>query len=519
MRLFIYLLLLGFIVCTMVKAETKVTYVSSEGLYINAGTNAGLQKGDTLTITRKNQIVATIIIENISTKSAACKILTQSDTPLTDDIVLNINGSPLSVTEETKKINQDVSKQKKQKTNPVNRVGGYISFQQYYQKDFTNSSLSSYQPSLKTKLKIDNISNSNLTFKLSMRSRYYQRSRQITVSGDKNEWSHRLYEFAVYAEHTHLQWSFGRQSVYQAQGVGFIDGFYLAKKMNEYVSIGGAVGSEPNHLDQNIDFNRKKAAVFVSYERGNYKSGRYNLSAAFAGSYLSDGVNREFFNLSADYYSESFSTYHSVEIDLFRSWRKEAIGSTFKFSNYYGRINYKLSNTVKINFSYDNRHQIRYFDDVYITDSLFDANNHQGIRFGTIIKIGRNTTFSGNTGIRFRSDDIDDNKFINTSLNLARFPTRKNFLSFRFAYVKTMFTNAYRPSLSFRFPIFTKMYLTTSASSNIYKTGTTTTTNTYVDLNSYYSFTGKYFMSGSIRQYLDSELKSTQLYIEIGRNL
>ena len=504
---------------TAVYAETSVTYVSAEGIYINAGTNAGLQKGDTLIISRNNQTIATLIVQNISTKSAACLIISQTETPLTSDLVLHYDGSVITVTEADIIQSQiNTASDKKVKSRPVNRINGFIALQQYYQKDFTSSSLSTYQPSLKTKLKIENINNSNLTFKMSLRSRYYHRSKQISVFSTKNEWSHRLYEFAVYGYHENLNWSFGRQSIYQARGIGYIDGLYIARQMDENLILGGAFGSEPNYLNQKIDFNRKKAALFVSYEKGTYETGRYILSAAFAGSYISGEINREFFNFSADYYTERFSTNHAVEFDIFRSWRKDALGKSIKFANYYGRVNYNLSSRIRFNLSYDNRNQIRYFDDVYIADSLFDNSSHQGVNFGTSVKVNQSITFSANTGIRFRSDELDNNKFVNTSLNFSRFPAKHNSLSFRFAYVQTMFTNAYRPSVAFRFPLFTRMHLTASASSNIYKTGSNSTTSTYLDLNSYYSFDRIYFMSASIRQYLDKELRSSQIYFELGRN-
>lgn len=513
------LLFVLFGICSS-EAATTVTYVSSEGLYINAGSNAGLEKNDTLVIMRDDQKVATVFIDNISTRSSACKMIEQTLPPQIGDIVVLSDLSEIVI--ETKKTATAVEQNKTStaESEPANQTSGYISFQQYYQKDFTSSSLSSYQPSLRTKLTVKNVNGTGLTFQMKHRSRLYHRSKQILVNGDKNEWSHRIFEFAVYADNpdSRWNWSLGRQSIYQVRGIGYIDGLYLSHKLNEKVTVGTAIGGEPNYLDQKIDFNRQKAALFVNYTNGSYETQKLSLSAALAGSYLSGEVNREFVNLSADYMNNKISIYNAVEFDFFRGWRKDALGKSLKFANYYGRINYKLSDKVRFNFGYDNRHQIRYYDDVYLADSLFDNSNHQGIRLGTTLRLSQNITFNSSAGIRFRSDDLDDNKFINGGINFMRFPGRRNSLSLRMAYVKTMFTNAYRPTVSFRFPLFSKMYMTASGSSNIYKTGGNTTTNTYLDLNSYYNFSRVYFLSASLRQYLDSELKSSQLFFELGRS-
>lgn len=502
------------------KAETAVTYVSAEGVYINVGTNAGLNKNDTLLIFRDEIEIATIMIDNISTRSSACKIIKQSEPIKIGDLVFNRDHLALEILSDDSIDSSKKAIPTKQQPDNINRLRGYVAFQQYYQKDFTSSSLSSYQPSLKTKVTVENIGGSNLTFQFKHRSRYYHRSKQILVNGDKNEWSHRIYEMAVYADNPNskFNWSLGRQSIYQVRGVGYIDGLYLSHRINEKVSIGTALGAEPDYLDQNIDFNRKKAALFVNYAVGDYDSQKISLSAALAGSYVGSEVNREFVNLTADYYRHNLSIYNAFEFDIFRSWRKEALGKSFSFANYYGRINYKLNNNVRFNFGYDNRHQIRYHDDVYLADSLFDNSSHQGLRLGTTLKLSQNITFNSTAGIRFRSDEIDDNKYINAGINVMRFPKRANSLSLRMAYVQTMFTNAYRPTISFRFPIYSKVYVTAAGSSNIYKTAGNTTTNTYFDLNSYYNLSRIYFLSGSIRQYFDSELKSTQLFFEMGRN-
>ncbi len=88
----------------------------------------------------------------------------------------------------------------------------------------------------------------------------------------------------------------------------------------------------------------------------------------------------------------------------------------------------------------------------------------------------------------------------------------------RLSYLETKFTTAYRPSLSFRFPIRRGMYLTLSGTSNIYTSSFSRSSTSYLDAQTYYTLSSNYFISASIRQYFEKDLQSNQLYLEFGKH-
>ena len=57
----------------------ELTYISTEGVYLNAGTEIGLQLGDTLEVRRGEKVIATIVINNISSQSAAALIIDKTE--------------------------------------------------------------------------------------------------------------------------------------------------------------------------------------------------------------------------------------------------------------------------------------------------------------------------------------------------------------------------------------------------------------------------------------------------------
>ncbi len=70
-------------IATTGQAETPertsgtVTYIASEGIYIDAGSSSGLEVGDTLIVRRSGDRVARIVITNVSSASAAAQALDQ----------------------------------------------------------------------------------------------------------------------------------------------------------------------------------------------------------------------------------------------------------------------------------------------------------------------------------------------------------------------------------------------------------------------------------------------------------
>ncbi len=417
-------LILGF--SSKTESSPTVSYISSEGLYINGGTNYDLEKGDTLKIYKGDVYVALAFISNISRKSAACTIIEKFAELTIGDRVLNSANQEISLIEATVEKKEPTGKKKKNIRSSENYMSGYVSSQHYLITDMSSSSLSSYQPSLRTKLKVENLYGHKIKLQIKHRSRYYNRSNKTYLPSNQSSWTHRIYEFALYStdKSSPIQWSFGRQSVYQMRGVGFVDGLYIGKIINEKITVGTAFGLEPDNVNQKISSSRKKAGFFIAYSALDQAGRKLLLTAALAGSYIHSFINREYVYLQADYSSPNLRINQSAEFDIHRNARKAVLNKRLELSSYYVRLNYSLSKKYSAYLSYDTRERIRYFDDILTPDSLFDMSSNQGIKLGVRLKPLDKISININTGIRMRSNSNSDNKYASISVSALRFPQK-----------------------------------------------------------------------------------------------
>ena len=75
-------------------------------------------------------------------------------------------------------------------------------------------------------------------------------------------------------------------------------------------------------MNQNIDFTRKKAGLFVAYTLQINQSQKLLVSAALAGSYIRSDISREYVYVQTDYSSSKITFNQSVEIDYFPGFLK-----------------------------------------------------------------------------------------------------------------------------------------------------------------------------------------------------
>ena len=347
--LIIYLFVICFSAVSLITA-TEVTYVASEAVYINSGTNNGIILGDSLKVYRNDSLQAVLIVTNTASTSCACSIAELFGSIQAGDIVdfqsTSSSKDNLNIKETKKPIQINSTK------SIINNIDGYISIQNYYQKDMTGSSLSYSQPSLVSKLRVENILNRNWTFSIRHRSRFIHRVRSFGSTFDKNDWSHRIYNFALSGDKASpWQWSLGRQSVAEVRGIGFIDGLTIQKQLTKQFTLGVASGFEPDRITTDISFDQPKAGIYLTWKDKLRNDHKIRTSLGFAGSYYKNNINREFLALgSSYYYKQKISLFASSEIDFNRSWRKEKSGNYLSFTNIY--LNFAVYTFCSIYYLY-----------------------------------------------------------------------------------------------------------------------------------------------------------------------
>jgi len=261
-----------------------------------------------------------------------------------------------------------------------------------------------------------------------------------------------------------------------------------------------------------------QASGFLALDYESSPRWRFTSSAALAGNYVSSTVSREFvYWQNALNVYRRFSLFQSVEMDINRDWRRDAAGENITFSNFYISANAEVSSRATLDFTYDSRKNVRIYETRETPDSLFDDLAHNGYRGGLALRLPHGIRIHGYGGIRYRDGDRT-NSYISVSAGAVQLPWRGHSIRARYAYADTRSVVGHRPSLSYRFPAGPRLRLDVNGGGYIFEQGTRVTSSFYADLGAYYTF-GRYFTSGSYRQYFGGGLESILFFAEIGVRL
>ena len=500
--------------------EAEVTYISSEAIYINAGTDYGLAVGDSLAVVRSGNKMGWLKITNVSSKSSAAVLLSAEAAIRVGDYVAieyEIVAEPAAADSARPIPNESIKRDKKSNEN---QLRGTVTIEQVAYQDQSGSQRNWYQSGLGLRLRMDNIGGHGINFAMRHRTRLYHRSKPTRIDQSQNQWTHRLSEFSFTSNNDRRQWGVGRVVPPQVRGMGYIDGAYLVRPVSERWSAGAAVGTSPSYTDSGFDFDRRKAGLFVAYEIGQYDTRRLALSAALSTEYRVNTVSRDFLYFQSDFSSSrKLYLFQSAEIDINRSWRYASSQERLKLTNYFGSARLQVRNNLGIRFSYDSRSAIRYFESREIADSLFDDRSRRGLRGGVDWSASKLLRITADAGIRLRSDINGDSRNASLAVRLKGFPKSLQSLFLRLSWVETEFLTAYRPYASYQLRAFKKWNLNLSASGYLYETtGQIEDNYTFAAEASRY-FGNRYYFTLQVRQYLDSYLQSTELRTELGISL
>lgn len=504
-----------------------VTYISSEAVYIDGGLYAGINVGDTLAFVRDRRTVALGVVTKSADMACAAEVCKQNCPVQLGDMAALLNDVPRLTAPKVTMAAATMTSAPAPEPAPSeprepSRLKGTVSIESFYRADMTDSDLNRTQPGIRTRLSVTNFAGSDLTLKLRHRTRLYHRARSLYTDQETNEWVHQVYELGLFheKEDARTEWAVGRVLSPYVRGVGYVDGGYLAHQISSHFKLGLAGGTVPDRLTSEPDFDRRKIGFFASYETGTYSTTRLAFTAALSTEYDKETVSRDFLYLQGTYSKNGLlSLYQSVEIDLNRDWRYEMAGERFTFTNYYANARVNITSKASVFASYDARKNIRYIEIMDTPDSLFNDDVHQGVKAGLNWHLTDRLYFRGYAGMRFREGLSDDNQFVSATVRVNRFPKPRHSISLSMHIVETQFTTGYRPMLSYRFPVARKLTLNLTGSGYIYKTGSRTTKYYYGDIRTSYNFGRRYYLSGNIRQYFDSELEAIELRAELGIRL
>lgn len=455
MKYFYYIVLLLVLFCFASSAqiqnliEGKVSYLSSQNVYVKFESTKGIEVDDTLFIYSGNSLVPALIVNYKSSKSIAgikldktlrvndvitAKVLVEDkpDQDMTAADSLNKEIAVLPVVTSIKGNAEGYS------TESESKLSGKFSVQSY--SNFSNLSKTyNYQRWRYTfRLNAERIGNSNISY-----------SQYISFAYRASEWSEisskignaiRVYDLAFrynFTPLTHI-W-LGRHLNSKISNISAIDGLQFETSLSQW-SFGLIAGARPDFRNMGINFKLFEYGAYVN---------RFDMLGAGS---MSNTIS--YFEQTNDfktdrrflYFQHSNSAieytrfFLSTEVDIFKKVMGEN-KSDFSVTSLFTSLNIRPSSFFSIYFSYDARKNVIYYETFNtFADSVFENETRQGFRTRLTLRPVGNLYLGASYGYRFRKGDSKPSNNYGGYITYSRIPGLQlsstiSFTSLRTSYV------------------------------------------------------------------------------------
>jgi hypothetical protein len=432
-----------------------VTYISSENVYLDGGTDDGINVGDTLTIWRDQLKISEVKIIYTADHTSSGRLLTfQSKPQIGDQAILQKSPikpvevrPPVIPAQTTRPI---LSQQERSPASPV-RISGNIGLQWYQFLDHSAIKRDFSQPALRLNFKAQNLWNKNYNLRIRLRSDYNRRAYDSGSAPGRREWQNRIYEMSFSYDDPRALFNFrtGRIISNAFSGVGYIDGVLLQYNITGMSRLGVFAGAQPQWQYSDFQPARQKYGLYANFRKGEITAYyRWETTLALVGEYHYAAISREYVYLQSNYlHGKYFSIYQNAEIDVNRYWRKEKSGRDINLSSVLLSANFYITGFLSASLSYDHRQNYYTYEQRSLADSLFDSASRQGVRSTLYWRIKSNFRFTANAGFRQGTNGSGATYSWAGHLIHSNLLVRGLTISGRLAGYSNPFTRGYNPSL------------------------------------------------------------------------
>lgn len=408
----------------------KVSFISSQNVYVKFENTEGILVGDTLYVSQDNKLVPVLIVNSLSSISCVGTPLTKNILTLSTQITAkrrevkkplnnNVGDRKYAESPNDKAIHDAFNKQKT--TSSKARFDGRLALSSY-----TNFS-SNYTPSERLRYNLtmnaEHIGNSNLSAES-----YISFSHLMSFPHRYTDWTGlnnalKIYSLALKYDLTKTSsLSFGRKIYNNMSNIGAVDGLEYENAGKNF-TFGALAGSRPDYLDYSFNPKLLQFGAFVSHNTHN-DNGIMQTSL---------GVFDQLNNFKTDRRFAYFQHINSLlkNIDLFSSFEVDLYGfvnnqltSTFDLTSTYISLRFKPWSNFSTSLSYDARKNIYYYETFPQNkiDSTLDKETRQGFRFNLMYRPFKYFVWGGNAGYNLKSINTGVSMNANSFLSYTQLP-------------------------------------------------------------------------------------------------
>jgi hypothetical protein len=334
----------------------RVKYVSDDSVYVDAGRNANLQEGMTLSLInpppdgvvsegvrfRGYEHVAELKVTSVADSSSVCEIVSTKGEVrigqlafLTADSLLDRREAGAAVDEQKYPIVltftygdpmeeevREVEERKQLQESPVGRIRGRFGFNYGGIKEA--GGLNSKQIGMVIQSDITNIGGTYWNFK-----GYWRGNMNVSSSSPQGastttltDLINRTYHLGFYYQNPYspVTIGVGRLFLPWAPSLSTIDGGYLGRKITRIATVGFFAGSTPDPSSWSYNPNQHIAGTFVNFEMGDFEHTRLYSTAGVAVTSIQWKVARQFAFFENNFsWKRYVSFYSSLQADEART--------------------------------------------------------------------------------------------------------------------------------------------------------------------------------------------------------
>ncbi len=431
----------------------RVSYVSTQNIYVKFKSTSGISKGDTLFINKNGVKIPALVVKDLSSSSCICASITSTDFSVADLIIARVPSQVVKeVGNEVKTGNNlvavpatssDLSEIKPSARALKQNIRGSISLNSY--SDISNTIAGNSQRFRYTlSLNASNIADSKFSAETYISFRHKLDEWQEVQDNVFN--ALKIYNLALrYDINKSTQISLGRRINPRMSNIGAMDGLQFEKSFNHF-AFGALAGFRPDYTNYGFNKDLFQYGAFAAYSTKN-SSGYTESSLAYMEQMNSWKTDRRFLYFQhSNTLIKNINLFTTLEADLYQlvkdSQNNETYQNKFSLTGLYVSLSYRPKGNLSLSGSYDARKNVIYYETykTYI-ERILEDELRQGFRLQGSYRITRDLTLGLQSGYRFLKSDPTPSKNLYGYLTYNQIPGVKISLTLSATYLESGFMN------------------------------------------------------------------------------
>ena len=361
--------------------RTTVTFLSGSAIYVGAGLREGLTEGATLSLVRRDSVVATLRVKFIASHQASCEVLSGVTDIVVGDVVRFVPAAP---PKSTGTVASETTRRRPRRLSGPG-IHGRVGFRSLRATSAVSADSSGApntgtgfnQPSVDLRMSGLNVGGTPIGLSLDLRTRYTVTS--VTGQANQVDGRTRVYQAAVFggSPGAGFRTVVGRQYLTAVTSIAMFDGG-LMELNGSRKTFGVFGGMEPDPGTLGVTSEIQDFGGYLQFHSPPAAVAPWAVTAGGVISMQANHANREFGFIQVSVNHRSYSFFGLQEIDYYPPWKVQLGEKPLSFTSQYATGLLHPVRWLAFNAFYDNRRNVRLYRDTQNPETAFDDAYRQG---------------------------------------------------------------------------------------------------------------------------------------------